>query len=154
MLNDEDDDWVVVYLPNADKRKRPVPSHPLGALVELTRRSLLGPPISESAELACCWSAVVRLSPPSAGKPKKLRTEHLPRIPVPMLFFAVPCDPLRTLALLRQTLKQRVVPATRHVIPEGDHSLVVPKRTGRTQADIYEEILTASSTWLRANLQR
>jgi len=61
---------------------------------------------------------------------------------------------LCTLALLRQTLKQLVVPVTLHVIAEGDHSFVVPKRTGRTQADVYEEIITASSTWIRENLQR
>jgi len=92
------------------------------------------------------------LHPP--GKPEKLRIEHLPRIPVPMLFFADTRDPLCTLALLCQTLKQLVVPATLHVIAEGDRSFVVPKRTGCTQADVYEEIITASGTWLRANLQR
>jgi predicted alpha/beta-hydrolase family hydrolase len=92
------------------------------------------------------------LHPP--GKPEKLRVEHLPRITVPMLFFAGTRDSLCTLALLRQTLKQLVVPVTLHVIAEGDHSFVVPKRTGRTQADVYEEIITASSTWIRENLQR
>jgi predicted alpha/beta-hydrolase family hydrolase len=92
------------------------------------------------------------LHPP--GKPEKLRVEHLTRIPVPMLFFAGTRDPLCTLELLRQTLKRLVVPVTVHVIADGDHSFVVPKRTGRTQEEVYEEIITASSTWIRENLQR
>ncbi len=92
------------------------------------------------------------LHPP--GKPEKLRAEHLTRITVPMLFFAGTRDSLCTLELLRQTLKQLVVPVTVHVIADGDHSFVVPKRTGRTQEDVYEEIITASSTWIRENLQR
>jgi len=45
------------------------------------------------------------------------------------------------------------VPVTVHVIADGNHSFVVPKRTGRTQADVYEEIITASSTWIRQNLR-
>jgi len=45
------------------------------------------------------------------------------------------------------------VPVTVHVIAEGDHSFVVPKRTGRSQTDVHEEIITASSTWLRQTLQ-
>ena len=92
------------------------------------------------------------LHPP--GKPEKLRAEHLPRITVPMLFFAGTRDPLCTLALLRQTLKKLVVPVTVHVIAEGDHSFGVPKRAGRTQENVYEEIITASSTWIRETLQR
>jgi predicted alpha/beta-hydrolase family hydrolase len=92
------------------------------------------------------------LHPP--GKPEKLRVEHLPRITAPMLFFAGTRDSLCTLDLLRRTLKKLVAPVTLHVIAEGDHSFVVPKRTGRTQTDVYEEIITASNTWLRANLQR
>src|SRR6266511_2754010 len=48
------------------------------------------------------------LHPP--GKPEKLRVEHLARITVPMLFFAGIRDPLCTLELLRQTLKQLVAP--------------------------------------------
>jgi hypothetical protein len=90
------------------------------------------------------------LHPP--GKAEKLRVEHLTRITVPMLFFAGTRDPLCTLELLRQTLKQLGAPVTLHVIAEGDHSFVVPKRTGRTQENVYEEIITVSSTWLRTNL--
>jgi predicted alpha/beta-hydrolase family hydrolase len=91
------------------------------------------------------------LHPP--GKPEKLRVEPLTRITVPMLFFAGTRDPLCTLELLRRTLKRLVVPVTVHVIAEGDHSFAVPKRTGRSQGDIYEEILTASSAWIRQTLQ-
>ena len=92
------------------------------------------------------------LHPP--GRPEKLRTEHLTRISVPMLFFAGTRDPLCTLELLRQTLKRLFVPVKLHVIAEGDHSFVVPKRSGRTQEDVYEEIITVSSAWIREHLQQ
>jgi predicted alpha/beta-hydrolase family hydrolase len=91
------------------------------------------------------------LHPP--GKPEKLRVEHLARITVPMLFFAGTRDPLCTLELLREKLQKLVAPVTLHVITDGDHSFVVPKRTGRTQGDVYEEIITVSSIWLREHLQ-
>ena len=90
------------------------------------------------------------LHPP--WKPEKLRVEHLTRITVPMLFFAGTRDPLCTLVLLRQTLKRLVVPVALHVIVEGDHSFVVPKRTGRTQEEVYAEMITVSSAWMREHL--
>ncbi len=96
------------------------------------------------------FCGLIEIHPP--GKPEKLRVEHLPGITVPMLFFADTRDPLCTLELLRQTLKRLVVPVTVHVITDGDHSFVVPKRTGRTREDVYEEIITVSSTWMRENL--
>jgi predicted alpha/beta-hydrolase family hydrolase len=91
------------------------------------------------------------LHPP--GKPEKLRVEHLTRITVPMLFFAGTRDPLCTLDLLHQTLQRLVVPVMVHVIADGDHSFAVPKRIGRTKEEVYEEIITVSTTWIRENLQ-
>ncbi|MEW6296909.1 MAG: alpha/beta family hydrolase [Thermodesulfobacteriota bacterium] len=90
------------------------------------------------------------LHPP--GKPEKLRIAHLTRITVPMLFFAGTRDPLCTLDLLRQTVQQLTAPTTLHVIEDGDHSFTVRKRTGRTQGEVYEEVVTASVAWLRSNL--
>lgn len=90
------------------------------------------------------------LHPP--GKPEKLRTAPLTRIPVPMLFFAGTRDPLCTLDLLRQTIRQLAAPTTLHVIEDGDHSFAVRKRTGRPQGEVYQEIVAASVTWLRSAL--
>ena len=86
------------------------------------------------------------LHPP--GKPEQLRVAHLPKINVPMLFFAGTRDPLCRLDLLQQTLKQLRAPATLHVIDGGDHSFAVPKRMRRDARDVWEEIVRISADWL------
>ncbi|MCS6924344.1 MAG: dienelactone hydrolase family protein [Candidatus Binatia bacterium] len=90
------------------------------------------------------------LHPP--GKPEQVRIAHLTRIQVPMLFFAGTRDPFCTLDLLRQTMQKLTAPTTLHVIADGDHSFAIRKRTGRTQREVYEEIVTASAAWLRRTL--
>jgi len=89
-----------------------------------------------------------------AGRPDQLRTAHLPRITVPMLFFAGTRDSLCTLPLLRETLQTLTAPATLHVIEGADHSFAVPKRTGRGGEAVYAEIVDATVAWLGALPQR
>lgn len=90
------------------------------------------------------------LHPP--GNSEKLRIAHLTRITVPMLFFAGTRDPLCTLDRLRQTIRRLAAPATLHVIADGDHSFSVRKQSGRTQGEVYAEIVAVSVTWLRNTL--
>ena len=78
------------------------------------------------------------LHPPS--KPEKLRAAHLGDIRVPSLFVQGTRDPLCDLKLLRKALKPMRSNATLHVVDGGDHSLVVPKSSGRTRAEVIEEI--------------
>jgi predicted alpha/beta-hydrolase family hydrolase len=86
------------------------------------------------------------LHPP--GKEAQLRVAHLPKINVPMLFFAGTRDPLCRLDLLQQTLKQLRAPAALHVIDGGDHSFAVPKRMQRDARGVWEEIVRISAEWL------
>ncbi len=86
------------------------------------------------------------LHPP--GKVDQLRVAHLPKIRVPMLFFAGTRDPLCRLDLLQDTIKQLRVPALLHVIEGGDHSFAVPKRTGRDAQAVRAEIVRVSVEWL------
>jgi hypothetical protein len=37
--------------------------------------------------------------------------------------------------------------ATLHLIEEGDHSFKVPKRTGKTEADIMNELAQTIAAW-------
>jgi predicted alpha/beta-hydrolase family hydrolase len=84
-----------------------------------------------------------------AHQPDKLRVEHLPRIAVPMLFFAGTRDALCDLELLRQAMGTLQAPATLHVIADGDHSFVVRRgRTGKSARDIYAEIAALTVEWL------
>jgi predicted alpha/beta-hydrolase family hydrolase len=86
------------------------------------------------------------LHPP--GKVEQLRVAHLPRIRVPMLFFAGTRDPLCRLDLLQRTLAELRAPVVLHVIDGGDHSFAVPKAMHRPPHDVWEEIIRVTAAWL------
>jgi uncharacterized protein len=85
-----------------------------------------------------------------AGQPDKLRVDHLPRITVPMLFVQGTRDALCDIGLLERTLATLAAPVTLHRIEEGDHSFAVPRRTGRTPAETYAEIVDVVARWIAA----
>jgi predicted alpha/beta-hydrolase family hydrolase len=85
------------------------------------------------------------LHPP--GKPAVARGEHLARVEVPMLFLQGTRDASASLDLLRPLLEPLHDRARLHVIPEADHSFHVTKRSGRTDADVLEEVADAIATW-------
>jgi uncharacterized protein len=85
------------------------------------------------------------LHPP--GKPDQLRSAHLPAISVPTLFLQGTRDSLADLALLRPILG-RMPRARLHVIEGGDHSFAVPRRAGRSDADVWREIISVVTAWL------
>jgi len=70
----------------------------------------------------------------------KLRKDHLSRITVPMLFVSGSRDPLCNLDLLREALAPIQDRAELHVIEGGDHSLRVPRSSGRTDRDVAREV--------------
>jgi predicted alpha/beta-hydrolase family hydrolase len=82
------------------------------------------------------------------GRTDRLRDAHLPRISAPMLLFAGTRDPLCDLDLLKCTLRKLKADTQLHVIPEGDHSFMVPKRTGRTNEQVLAEVVQVTSGWL------
>jgi len=86
------------------------------------------------------------LHPP--GKPERLRTAHLTAVPVPMLFLSGTRDALARRDLLEDAVAALGARATLHLVPDGDHSLAVPKRTGRTRPDVLAEIVQVAANWL------
>jgi len=84
-----------------------------------------------------------------AGRPERLRADHLPGIALPMLFVQGTRDALCDLELLRPVLA-RLPRATLHTIDGGDHSFRVPRRAGRPDADVWNEIAGVAARWLRA----
>jgi uncharacterized protein len=87
------------------------------------------------------------LHPP--GRPERIRKAHLPDIEVPMLFVEGTRDsfcPLETLEEVRTELK---APNEVAVIDGGDHSLKVPKSSGRTTEEAWAEAAAAVTDWLR-----
>jgi predicted alpha/beta-hydrolase family hydrolase len=83
-----------------------------------------------------------------AGRPKQMRDAHLADAPCPMLFLEGTRDPLCDLSLLRPVLERLGPRATLQVIEGGDHSFKVPKKTGRSEADVLAELVEASARWL------
>jgi hypothetical protein len=45
---------------------------------------------------------------------------------------------------------RRLPRATLHAIPDADHGFHVPKRSGRTDADVRDEVVQAVVAWLDA----
>jgi hypothetical protein len=83
-----------------------------------------------------------------AGRPDELRADHLPGVKAPMLFVEGTRDTLCELDRLRAVLA-RLPRATLHSIEGGDHSFRVPRRTGRTDDEVWAEIVTVAARWLR-----
>lgn len=72
------------------------------------------------------------LHPPA--KPETRRDAHLPAITAPMLFVQGERDPFGTKKEMTPLVK--ALRATLVIIPEGDHSFAVPKRTGLTEESV------------------
>ena len=89
------------------------------------------------------------LHPP--GRPGVERAEHLSAIEIPMLFLQGTRDEFATLDLLQGVVKRLGSRATLHLIEEGDHSFKVPKRSGKTESDVLEELATTIQQWADDN---
>ena len=86
------------------------------------------------------------LHPP--GRPGTVRAEHLSQIEIPMLFLQGTRDEFATLSLLQVVVAGLGTQATLHLVEEGDHSFKVPKRTGKTEQDVMDELATTIQEWM------
>lgn len=82
------------------------------------------------------------------GKTDKLRTEHLGKIGLPMLFFSGTRDPFGEAALMKRTV-EGLSEATLEVVPDGDHSLGLPKTAAADQESVYRGVAASALDWLR-----
>jgi predicted alpha/beta-hydrolase family hydrolase len=83
-----------------------------------------------------------------AGQPAKLRDAHLPHIKVPVLCFNGTRDPLCTPALMEKALTTVTTDWKMHWIEGADHSFHVLKSSGRTDAQVMDEIANTSRSWI------
>jgi predicted alpha/beta-hydrolase family hydrolase len=83
-----------------------------------------------------------------AGKPEQLRVAHLPRIRMPVLCINGTRDALCTRALMEQALATVTAPWEMHWVDGADHSFHVLKSSGRSDAQVMEEIGAVSARWL------
>jgi uncharacterized protein len=82
------------------------------------------------------------------GKPEQLRVAHLPKIQVPVLCINGTRDAFCTRELMERALEPVRTRWTMHWIEGADHSFLVLKSSGRTDADVYAEIGEAGGRWL------
>lgn len=83
----------------------------------------------------------------AAGKPGVDRGEHLASVPVPMLFLQGTRDRLAELPLLRPLLSRLGDRAQLYVVNDADHSFHLPKRSGKTDQAVLEELAQAAGEW-------
>ena len=88
------------------------------------------------------------LHPP--GEPGTRRADHLQAVDIPMLFLQGTRDGFARLDLITETVSRLQPRATLHLIDDGDHSFGVPRRTGRSQEQVTDEVVTAIVDWARA----
>ena len=77
------------------------------------------------------------------NKPGRARAAHLFDVVQPMLFVQGTRDALANLALMKEVTAELGPKAVLHIIDGADHSFGVPKKSGRTAADVQEEIARA-----------
>lgn len=85
------------------------------------------------------------LHPPN--RPGTKRADHLAKVPMPMLFLQGTRDAFADLKLLRPIIAKVWPRATLHLFEDADHSFHVPKKSGKTDADILSELAEVTSSW-------
>ncbi len=82
------------------------------------------------------------------GKSEPRPTDHLHRIEVPQYFVAGARDRLGPPALVGP-LARRIHGAQFLMVDDADHSLRVPKRTGRTNEEVLRDVVGLVAQWIR-----
>lgn len=90
------------------------------------------------------------LHPPK--QPAVTRAEHLDRVESPMLFLQGTRDDLADLGLMTSVCTRLGPKASLHEVEGADHSFAVLKRSGRTEAEVMEELTLRLTEWLRTLL--
>jgi len=85
-----------------------------------------------------------------AKQPSDTRAAHLSKVDIPMLFLQGTRDELADYALLSALIGRLGERATLVPCDGADHSFHIPKRSGRTDAEILRELLDAIAHWIDA----
>lgn len=82
-----------------------------------------------------------------AGKPGTERAQHLAGVDLPLLFLQGTRDALAELTLLEKTVQRLGARATLHLQDGADHAFHVLARSGRTDAQVSEQMLDVMLEW-------
>jgi predicted alpha/beta-hydrolase family hydrolase len=81
------------------------------------------------------------------GKPSADRGKHLSQVTVPMLFLQGSRDNLADLKHLTPLIKRLGSQAETFIVESGDHSFHVLKSSGRTDAQVLNEVASKVASW-------
>jgi predicted alpha/beta-hydrolase family hydrolase len=84
----------------------------------------------------------------AGSKPEELQVDQLYRVVAPLLFVQGTRDRYCDVEALRRTLTRVGAPTRLQVVDEADQNFKVLKKSGRTQEQVNQEILTASDAWI------
>ncbi len=84
----------------------------------------------------------------ATGKPSSERGAHLAEVNIPMLFLQGTRDRLAELDLITPVCRHLGKRVTLHIVEGGDHSFHVLKRSGRTDADVQNELGETVGSWV------
>jgi uncharacterized protein len=82
-----------------------------------------------------------------ANQPSLTRGQHLFQVSIPMLFLQGTRDTLAEITLIKPLAEQLGERATLKLLEYADHSFHVPRRSGRTDAEVNREMLRAFGAW-------
>jgi hypothetical protein len=85
-----------------------------------------------------------------AGKPEKLRVEHLPRLTMPVAFVSGTRDSLAGQPALVDAAATVPGPVTFHWLESSDHGFRPLKASGRTMDDVLADVAAFTVDWVRA----
>jgi hypothetical protein len=86
----------------------------------------------------------------AAGRPERPRAEHFPQLRVPVLFVSGTRDALAGKSDLTKAARRIKGRVSFHWIDTADHGYRPLKSSGRTTADVLEEVAVVSADWVRA----
>jgi Predicted hydrolase of the alpha/beta-hydrolase fold len=88
-----------------------------------------------------------------AKQPGETRADHLRAVELPMLFLQGTRDALAELDLITAVCGRLGSRATLHVVEGADHSFGVLKRSGRSEAEVMDELANSLGSWCRSVVQ-
>ncbi|RMF60007.1 MAG: alpha/beta hydrolase [Calditrichaeota bacterium] len=81
------------------------------------------------------------------GKPSTERAAHLLQVTVPMLFLQGTRDKLADLKLLGPLCRDLGDRAHLHIVEQADHSFLVPKKSGKSDEQVFQELALVVQSW-------
>jgi len=85
------------------------------------------------------------------GKQGKERADHLSKVKIPMLFLQGSRDTLADIDLIGEVTKG-LKKATLKIVDQGDHSFHVPRKSGKTDGEVMDYLVTQTASWLGKKL--